>query len=82
MFENRKLSIYITGAHCAGKTTLQETLMNNQEFSKYKFYGQKEIAREWIKARGYTQVRHQYSPKGAEKVVKLQHKTNSLCRRG
>lgn len=54
MSVKRKLSIYITGAHCVGKTTLHETLMDNQEFSKFNFKGQKEIAREWIQAKGYT----------------------------
>nr|XP_039253206.1 uncharacterized protein LOC120330357 [Styela clava]XP_039253208.1 uncharacterized protein LOC120330357 [Styela clava]XP_039253209.1 uncharacterized protein LOC120330357 [Styela clava] len=51
---DRKISVYLCGAHCAGKTTLQQSLQRHPEFSKFGFKSQEEVARPLIKKRGLT----------------------------
>nr|XP_039252974.1 uncharacterized protein LOC120330184 [Styela clava] len=49
-----KISIYICGAHCSGKTTLQQSLQKHPEFKRFHFKTQDEIARALMKRKGYT----------------------------
>lgn len=55
LFAGSKLSIYISGAHSAGKTTLQEALQRDVQFTRFGFKSQQELAREWVQKKGYTQ---------------------------